>query len=495
MNRGERRPAHALVIGGSIVGCVVGALLARRFERVTILERDTLPAASGPRAAIPQARHVHALLARGAAELERLFPGIIDELVSRGAQLTDAGRDLAWLTAAGWGLPFQSGIQLCCATRDLIEWQVRLRTLIERNVTMLTDASVTGLLTDERRERVTGVTMRPRGASPAPVRHVHADLVVDTSGRASQLPEWLTAIGRPPVRETIVDAKMAYASRFYAVSRGALGQWRGAYVQPAPPRDPRGGILFPVEGHRFHLTLFGYADGAPPTDETGYLQFLSTLRSPILADILQGARPLTPIIGHRKTANRWRHFDGIADWPEALVAVGDSVCCFDPVYGQGMSTGILGALGLAARLDAEWTGSSSPAGFAQRAQQDMAAAVRPAWNLATGEDLRLPTTSGGRLRWRDRVLQRYVDTVFAAATVDPTARLRLLSVMHMLEGPEALLHPRTVGRVIRYLVAGGAPRPLWRDWREAEMPRANATEAPLLATELGVDVTRLRSAR
>src|SRR5262245_49051895 len=101
--------SHAIVIGGSVVGSVIPAMLADRFARVTILERDWVAKAPGSRAGVPQSRHVHVLLARGASELELLFPGFLEEMVDAGAQMIDVGRDVAWLTPAGWGIPFDSG--------------------------------------------------------------------------------------------------------------------------------------------------------------------------------------------------------------------------------------------------------------------------------------------------------------------------------------------------------------------------------------------------
>lgn len=479
--RDDCRPAHAIVIGGSIVGSTVAALLSRRFDRVTVVERDSLPVRPAARAGVPHSRHVHALLARGAAELEQVFPGFIGNLVDRGAQLVDVGRDVAWLTAAGWGVPFESNIQLCCATRDLIEWQVRRRALATPNITVLPGVAVAGLMTDASAGRVIGVRLRDCGDGHAGGRReLAADLVVDATGRASQLPAWLVATGRAPVPESVVDAGMTYASRFYTIPGAALRDWRAAYVQAALPGHARGGILLPVEGGRYHLTLLGYASAAPPTDEAGFRGFMEGLRSPILGDILQHGVPLTPIVAHRRTENRWRRFDEVENWPEGLIAVGDSVCSFDPVYGQGMSTGILGALAVAKRFDDEWTDRRAPDGFSARVQRGLVSVVRPAWNLATGEDLRLPSTTGGRLRFRDRLLQHYVDTVIAAATVDEKVRARLLAVMNMLSGPEVLLHPGTVGRVIRYVCTGGAPKALWPE-RASTLPVRFDSPAPLVA--------------
>jgi hypothetical protein len=164
------------------------------------------------------------------------------------------------------------------------------------------------------------------------------------------------------------------------------------------------------------------------------------------------------------------------EWPDGLIATGDAVCCFDPVYGQGMTTGVLGALLVQARLEQEWDGVGSvPSGFARRVQQQMVETIRPAWNLATSEDLRLTSTTGGRLRTRDRILQHYIDRVIAAATADPEIRGRLLSVMNMICAPESLVHPKVMAGIVRHsLGLTSKPDPLWAERLSTDSGGPNA---------------------
>ncbi|TMA49429.1 MAG: FAD-binding monooxygenase, partial [Deltaproteobacteria bacterium] len=76
---------RAIVVGGSLAGLCAGRVLGRFFDRVTVIDRDSYPAAAADRTGVPQGRHVHALLARGRRELERLFPGFDPAMRQRGA--------------------------------------------------------------------------------------------------------------------------------------------------------------------------------------------------------------------------------------------------------------------------------------------------------------------------------------------------------------------------------------------------------------------------
>ena len=67
------------MLGAGMAGLAVAAVLAARFDRVTIVERDTLPE-SGTRSGVPQGRHVHILLPAGLRGLSEVLPGLIENL-------------------------------------------------------------------------------------------------------------------------------------------------------------------------------------------------------------------------------------------------------------------------------------------------------------------------------------------------------------------------------------------------------------------------------
>ena len=173
---------------------------------------------------------------------------------------------------------------------------------------------------------------------------------------------------------------------------------RGArHLRPGPSRrGARLGAMFPIEGDRWIVTLQGAGGDTPPTDDAGFVGFARSLRSPILHDAIRFAEPLTPAVAFANTANRRRHFERLRRWPEGFVVVGDGVCAFNPIYGQGMAVAAQTAVVLGANLATHLRRQETFAGFARRMQRRVAGCGDAAWMIATGDDLRLPTTTGAK---------------------------------------------------------------------------------------------------
>jgi 2-polyprenyl-6-methoxyphenol hydroxylase-like FAD-dependent oxidoreductase len=442
-NRPSAETSHAVIIGGSLAGLLAARVLADHFDRVTVVERDHFPDGPEPRRGIPQARHVHALMIRGRMIMEDLFPGLTGEMIASGAHFFDMAEDVAWLTPAGWGIRFRSGLMILSFTRDLLDWHVRRRLASNTAVRFLDGCDVTGLLPDPANKGVSGVLLRSR--RQAEVTSLRATLVVEAGGRGSRAAQWLEDLGYSRPQETVINGHIGYASRLYQPARGGRAEWKGLFIQSAPPADVRGGLIMPVEGDRWLVTLIGGDRDYPPSDEEGFLEFARSLRSPELYDALREAEPLTPIAPYRATENRLHYYEKVSGWPEGFVVLGDAVCAFNPVYGQGMTN----AARCAQLLDQCVRERPDLSGLGQRFQQKLAKINTEPWLLSTGQDYRYRSTEGGSPDWKTRLMHRYMNQVIRLSTEEVSVRRRLLEVFNMLEPPAALLRPRIFIQALR----------------------------------------------
>lgn len=64
----------AVVIGGSLSGCLVAQVLSEHFSEVVILEKDQFDATTAPRKGVPQEHHLHLVLKQGMDIIESIFP-------------------------------------------------------------------------------------------------------------------------------------------------------------------------------------------------------------------------------------------------------------------------------------------------------------------------------------------------------------------------------------------------------------------------------------
>jgi len=192
----------------------------------------------------------------------------------------------------------------------------------------------------------------------------------------------------------------------------------------------------------------------PPTDEAGFLSFARSLRSPLLAEAIAGAAPLSPIRGYRRTANRRRHYERLEEWPDRLLVLGEALCAFNPVYGQGMTVSIQAANVLDDALATLRRQSPERPGFVKRTQERLAQNDATPWLMATSEDFRYPATDGRRPALPTRLVHRYFGLVLEGAARDPKITKAFSDVVNLLEPPQSLLRPAIVFATL----AGGLRR-------------------------------------
>ena len=454
---------HAVVVGGGMAGLLAARVLADHFEQVTLVERDALPDSVQARKGVPQGRMLHVLLPRGLGTVERLFPGYGGELEAAGAVSLRVPTDALVLTPAGWLDRRATGWPLLSASQPRYEWAVRRRLREVAGVTILDRHDVTSLLTSRDGRQVEGVRLRPLDGADRGDQQLPADLVVDAGGRGSRTPAWLSEAGYDPPAKAQVDPNVGYAARSYRIPDGFSADWQVVMLSSQPPSMPRTGYLFPIEDGQWMVGLMGAAGQHPPTDEDGFAAFTRGLRHPAIATALAAAEPVTPIRGYRGTSNRLWHYERMRRWPERFVVLGDAVCSFNPIYGQGISTAAVAAETLDACLREQRRRrlADDLDGLARRFQRRLARRNANPWTLSTGEDLRFPTTTGMRVSAATRLQHRYLDRVVAATTRDPATADTYIQVLGMLAHPLSLFAPRILAAAARARPHGdSAPSPV-----------------------------------
>jgi 2-polyprenyl-6-methoxyphenol hydroxylase-like FAD-dependent oxidoreductase len=428
------------------------------YERVTLIDRDDIPARPQPRGGVPQGRHAHGLLAQGRQILEEMFPGLTDDLTSRGAVLADVGREGVWCFTPRPLAKCDAGLQALLVSRSLLEWYVRERVLARPAVTLREDASVLDLAFSADESRVVGVIVQDRdGGSPC---LLPADLVIDASGRASRTPEWLERRGYEAPVEEVRRVDKRYTT--YRVRAAADSSTPLAMAVAAQPGLDRSGIMLAEEGGSRVVSLMGRLGERPPVAWPELVAWAHTLASPRLGEALARLEPLGEGATYRFPANRRRHYERLSSFPEGLVVIGDALCAFDPSYGQGMTVAAIEAVELGRCLELPGPG------LATRFHHAASHVIDTPWTIAVGG---IPDEEG-RVPLRSRVMGRYLARLLRAGSEDPEVAAAFLRVNHLVDTPVELLRPGTAVRVLRHALGH---RPGQRTRPAAVRPAAGGT--------------------
>lgn len=439
----EVKDSHgrALVIGASISGLLAARALANHYEQVTLIERDQLPPPGDNRKAIPQGKHVHVLLERGHQIMETYLPGLTEDLRRLGAvQIKDVSANMRWFHSGGYHQPGKSGISGLAASRPTLETALRRRVLQRPNISLIECADVAALQASPDKSTVTGVALRRQG-SKNDREFLAADLVVDAGGRGSRSPAWLESLGYQRPTEEEIEIDLEYVSCFFCRCPEDLPGLSGIVMMATPP-DRRVGVLLAQDGDRWVLTLGNYLGDRTSNNFDDFMASVRQLPMPDIYHVVKDAEPLGEPVAYRFSSSRRRRYDRLTAFPNRYVILGDALCSFNPIYGQGMTV---------AALEAQTLDSCLKEGkevLAQRFFTESRGTIDLAWNAAVGTDLSYSEVEGPRTPMI-RFLNWYLSKLHLAAQRDEQVSIAFLRVINMVAPPTTLLHPRIFARVMK----------------------------------------------
>ncbi|KIK57714.1 hypothetical protein GYMLUDRAFT_262886 [Collybiopsis luxurians FD-317 M1] len=492
----------AVVCGGSVAGLLTARICHDFFEHVMIVEPEGWLAGEDgrrrfsweqehSRTRIMQYQSLHGNQALMYHGLEKLFPDFQDQCTYSGIRIKQSNPNA---TFAGIPIPGPSKSYGGHLPNTIQCSRAGLETLIRRLV-----------LNRESYPRIEQITGTVLGISPSSddasriqkvrirgvdmkIQEVEAAMVADCTGTTRAGVKWLNQAGYgvaqsyPAGKLSLQDAKITFDQKLHYTSLictlapstweklpipsdQKLEDFAYSFMEDLPERGRRLLILLRNEGNR--LVIFT----GQCTDETVKYESLDEIRGflndlvpydpkyPVpkwlfrLIDILEETRTSINYSHVRVPGTSYIRYHDTVNLPSNFVALGDSVMSIDPLFGQGCTKAMLGAVALHATLSNSRKDSNSRVlspGFSKSFFKKHFNKTDGFWQTTRLLDYGVPCTkplpgenlrSGELLRW-------YIRRLRLLSTKDEHARRALYDGAQGFASPIDTLHPLLVLKVI-----------------------------------------------
>lgn len=430
---------HAIVIGGGIAGLVTAVALAGQFELVTLLERDEFVYAPAPRPGTPQLSVPHGLLAGGLRALNDLLPGFGQDLAAAGAARIRIGSDIRSEVPGFDPMPQRDfGWTGYTMSWPLLEHALRARVQKLANVMLLDECRATELLLDDGGS-VVGVRC---AVADGKVRTLRGELVIDASARHSLISPLLDALNIPQPETTEISIDTSYTMMSFKCGV-RTGDWNLAMTFPDPRVSGNTGYLYRIEGgHWLALVTQQHASLSPGSPED-FMELTRQVRTSTIHDAIKDATPVDGKVSRFLFANStWSHYERLAAFPEGLLPIGNTICRFDPLCGQGMTAAIKQALVLRDLLRKRADHALPLEGLAPAYFAAVAPLIAGARSMASVPDLAGASSPADFAKSLG-----FAGALMHLAARDPEIHRILTGVRHMVMPHAALRDPDLVQRV------------------------------------------------
>lgn len=437
---------RAVIIGGGIGGLLTAKVISNYYEEVLIVDRDDFPEKPENRSGIPQGFQPHRLTPRGKMIIERLLPGLNEELLEQGAALTQ-NRVYRFTNPYGILSMPNSERDLMCS-RALLEWGIRQRIKEITNIQFLSKHIVIGLQTSPDQMTVTGIHVKERGQSRLQ-KVINADMVIDTSGRQSKLTNWLQELGNKIPEPDVLKVSLGYSTRHYKMPSDMDQKWALIHVEGCPAYSENTGIFAMIENNIAEMLIWNAGGNYPTIDAVEYEQAVANLADPIINKIWENIEPITLPKGYRIKELFRNHFEQMNRWPSGLLVLGDALCNFDPIYGQGMTMAAVEVEVLETCMQDQQANPQS--NFERSVLHRFQEVIEPIWWLNCVADLNRPGVEyEGQPLKGVSFAQKYFDLYIKHATTESDFNLFSLfwAVNSILFSPSRIINPQMMENIL-----------------------------------------------
>lgn len=433
-----KRGEKVIVVGAGVSGLSAAAAASPFFDAVVVLEKDALSDAPEIRSGAIQGAHIHTMLRGGEAGLQKLLPGIRDDFLNAGAVELDMGADYVGFDFGVRRAQEFLDMPVIMMSRPGYEQVMRDRVKALGNVDILSGRKVDGIEFSGERPALRIDDDNTASSS--------ADLIIDARGRGAPILNELKRAGYPETPHHALGISMCYVSGRFRRSPAHRDSRTAMLVRPDPP-DCRYGIVFPIEGGDWIITLGGRNDVVPPTDPDGFFDYIKQTGVQDFYDFVEGAELVGKLWRYRKPTAHWRRFDQMNDFPDRFLPIGDTITSINPTFGQGMTLGVLQANGLRSAL--EEFALDDPE-FRSAYFRDAMSASEMAWDLAKSTDLQYPFVTGERPEGFEQAVAFSKGLRLVAAEDKEIQRL-VMEVFHMEKSSDCLRDPAIIQKVMTKL--------------------------------------------
>jgi 2-polyprenyl-6-methoxyphenol hydroxylase-like FAD-dependent oxidoreductase len=398
-----------VIMGAGLAGMATAKLLTGQGRKVVLIDQSFDPVA--------QSEQLHVLLSRGQELLKEFFPEVYRE-ISNECPEVNWGSEIYWRSPAGAFPQRNIDVSTSLLSRSYLD-QLLIEDLRGNPNCELVKAKISDLSFTEDKGSVKSVTLADRS--------IACSVCIDSMGRGSRTVRSLEREFSRAVRVDEMKTTLRYFS--FIGHRKSPGDFKQVYFQIDPQKERYGGVISPIEGDRV-IATFITIDGEFELDGNPF----HLIEDEVFQKFLQGVE-FEP--GHKafgQLHNRHHRFEKYPDLPSNLFFLGDSVCQFNPVFGQGMTVALESADLLGKFLE-DGSGRKSV-----EFQSLLAKTIRFPWLISTMD----PYNDQSPRRITQRITRAFMHRVMLKAQSDSQTHESLIRVLHMLASPIVLLRFRSL---------------------------------------------------